>query len=89
MYVPYTLGFEISRNQGWSGDVALDNIFFREGYCPSLLGASGSCTFDSGTCNFENDPNADYHWKYEHYYGSGEESQNLMHNYQLEFLTFF
>ncbi|XP_077978861.1 MAM and LDL-receptor class A domain-containing protein 1-like [Glandiceps talaboti] len=43
---------------GWLGDLALDDIFFNTGLCPS----SDTCDFENGLCGYSQDINDDFDW---------------------------
>ena len=56
----YQPAFQVERLQGWDGDISIDDVMFLDGFCPEngLV-----CEFEQGTCNWINQPNADYQWK--------------------------
>nr|XP_039270832.1 MAM and LDL-receptor class A domain-containing protein 1-like [Styela clava] len=71
MYDPYLLGFEATRNNGWVGDIAIDDITFTQGYCPEISVGEGLCTFEHGFCGYSSVSSIQgYYWASEHYIAS-------------------
>jgi len=55
----WTVVFEALRGSSYKGDIALDDIRFYVGRCPT----SGVCDFEEpAICGFEHDPTADFNW---------------------------
>lgn len=56
----YSVVFEALRGDGFRGDIALDDIKFFVGSCPT----TAICDFEEKTiCGFEHDPTADFEWR--------------------------
>jgi hypothetical protein len=56
----YNLVFEAIRGDGDLGDIALDDISFASGYCPT--NEYFKCDFESDLCEFINDASANFNW---------------------------
>ena len=56
----YSIVFEAIRDGNWDGDAAIDDVSFRDGFCPE---SNEACDFEQDLCNWVNDRNADYLWK--------------------------
>ena len=62
---PWAVAFESEYGTGFAGDLAIDDVFIRNGACPSL----GSCTFESiDFCTWHNlrRPADDFDWLVAH-----------------------
>lgn len=58
---PWAIAFEGEYTLGYAGEVAIDDVFIRNGYCPTL----GSCSFESvDFCTWHNIPSPadDFDW---------------------------
>ncbi|XP_078483553.1 MAM and LDL-receptor class A domain-containing protein 1 isoform X3 [Ciona intestinalis] len=64
----YRLSFVIQRNNGWNGDLSIDDVTFVDGFCPE---SDVACGFEQDTCNWFNDQAADFMWKRTRLGGTG------------------
>ncbi|XP_072182118.1 MAM and LDL-receptor class A domain-containing protein 1-like [Diadema setosum] len=55
----YTIIFEGMRGLGWSGDIALDDITFHPGRCPTPM----MCDFENGDCYFSQTVTDTFDWE--------------------------
>ena len=55
----YTLQITVTKQNGWSGDVSIDDVVFRDGFCPEL---GQYCDFEQNLCNWAQSPSNDYDW---------------------------
>eukprot|EP00795_Rhopilema_esculentum_P012712 gene12712-3431_t len=57
---PFQVGFEGKRGSDYQGDIAIDDISFKDGACNPV--SSDMCTFETDTCGYMHDATGRFNW---------------------------